>query len=37
MMKWPDDPNLPPWVHGRADALSLAIYDKAKSHAYPTQ
>ena len=28
----PDDPNLPPFVHGRADALALAIYDKAKPH-----
>ncbi len=27
----PDDPGLPPWVHGRADALSLAIYDRAKA------
>lgn len=27
----PDDPNLPPWVHGRADALSLAIYHSAKA------
>jgi hypothetical protein len=29
----PDDPNLPPWIHGRADALSLAIYDRAKANA----
>ena len=29
----PDDPNLPPWVHGRADALTLAIYDRAKPNA----
>lgn len=28
----PDDPNLPGWVHGRADALALAIYDKAKPY-----
>jgi hypothetical protein len=27
-----DDPNLPPWVHGRADALSLAIYQHAKQY-----
>lgn len=26
----PDDPNLPPWIHGRADDLALAIYSKAK-------
>jgi hypothetical protein len=29
----PDDPNLPPWIHGRADALTLAIYDRAKPNA----
>ena len=29
----PDDPNLPPWVRGRADALALAIYESAKSFA----
>lgn len=29
----PDDPNLPPWIHGRADALSLAIYNRAKPNA----
>jgi hypothetical protein len=29
----PDDPNLPPWIHGRADALSVAIYDRAKGFA----
>ena len=28
----PDDPGLPPFVHGRADALALAIYDRAKPH-----
>jgi hypothetical protein len=28
----PEDPNLPPWIHGRADALTLAIYDRAKGH-----
>jgi hypothetical protein len=26
----PDDPNLPPWVLGRAEALTLAIYNRAK-------
>ena len=31
----PDDPNLPPFVHGRADALSLAIYQHAKAFAVP--
>jgi hypothetical protein len=29
----PDDPNLPPWVTGRVDALSVAIYEAAKQHA----
>jgi hypothetical protein len=29
----PDDPNLPGWVHGRVDALSVAIYNAAKQHA----
>jgi hypothetical protein len=29
----PADPNLPPWIHGRADALQVAIYDRAKSFA----
>ncbi|MFT3691755.1 MAG: hypothetical protein QM831_01355 [Kofleriaceae bacterium] len=28
----PADPNLPPWVKGRADALNLAIYDVAKGY-----
>jgi hypothetical protein len=28
-----DDPYLPPWVLGRADALTLAIYDRAKPYA----
>jgi hypothetical protein len=28
----PDDPNLPPWVHGRVDALSVAIYERAKGY-----
>lgn len=26
----PEDPNLPPWVKGRADALALEIHDRAK-------
>ncbi len=26
----PDDLGLPPWVHGRADALTVAIYDRAR-------
>jgi hypothetical protein len=30
----PDDPNLPGWVHGRADQLALEIYELAKPHAY---
>lgn len=29
----PEDPNLPPWVRGRADTLSLDIYDRAKGFA----
>jgi hypothetical protein len=29
----PEDPNLPPWIKGRADVLSLAIYDRAKGYA----
>lgn len=29
----PDDPNLPPWVAGRVDSLSVAIYEQAKQHA----
>jgi hypothetical protein len=29
----PDDPYLPSFVHGRADALSLAIYQRAKPYA----
>lgn len=28
-----DDPNLPGWVHGRADSLQLAIYEHAKQYA----
>lgn len=26
----PDDPNVPGWVHGRVDALSMAIYERCK-------
>ncbi len=26
----PDDPNLPPWVLGRVDALAFAIYERAR-------
>ncbi|MEO6774938.1 MAG: hypothetical protein ABI467_18360 [Kofleriaceae bacterium] len=26
----PGDPYLPPWVNGRADTLSMSIYDQAK-------
>ena len=29
----PDDPNLPPWILGRADKLQLAIYERAKPYA----
>ena len=29
----PDDPNLPPWILGRADSLQLAIYNRAKQYA----
>ena len=29
------DPNLPGWVHGRVDALAVAIYEAAKQHAAP--
>jgi hypothetical protein len=29
-----DDPGLPPWIHGRADDLAIAIYKAAKPHAY---
>lgn len=28
-----DDPNLPTWIHGRVDALALAIYQRAKGYA----
>jgi hypothetical protein len=31
----PDDPSLPGWVHGKADALTLAIYERAKQYAAP--
>lgn len=30
----PDDPNLPPFVQGRADQLAIDIYKQAKPHAY---
>jgi hypothetical protein len=30
----PDDPNLPPFVLGRADQLALDIYNEAKPYAY---
>jgi hypothetical protein len=29
----PDDPYLPPWVLGRADALQIAIYQRARPYA----
>lgn len=29
----PDDPNLPPWVLGRADALWVSIYERAQGYA----
>jgi hypothetical protein len=28
----PEDPNLPPWVRGRADALAIAIYDRTRGY-----
>jgi hypothetical protein len=28
----PDDPSLPGWVQGKADALAVAIYDRAKPY-----
>ena len=28
----PDDPAMPPWVVGRIDALSVAIYERAKQY-----
>ncbi len=31
----PDDPNLPPWVLGRIDSLSVEIHDEAKK-LFPT-
>jgi len=31
----PDDPSVPGWVHGRVDALSVAIYQAAKQHTAP--
>lgn len=31
----PDDPSLPGWVHGRVDALAVAIYEAARPHAMP--
>lgn len=33
----PDDPNLPPWVHGRVDTLAVAIFEAARHHAVPLQ
>ena len=30
----PDDPNLPPFVLGRANQLAVDIYNEAKPHAY---
>ena len=30
-----DDPNVPGWVHGRVDDLTLAIYNNAKKYADP--
>ena len=29
----PEDPSLPPWVHGRADGLQLAIYERTRGYA----
>jgi hypothetical protein len=29
----PDDPNLPPWIHGRVESLQLAIYQRAQQFA----
>lgn len=28
-----DDPNLPPWIHGRVDTLAYSIYEHAKQYA----
>jgi hypothetical protein len=33
----PDDPNLPPWVHGRVDALYVAIHSRAKRFTTTTE
>lgn len=33
----PNDPGLPPWVHGRVDTLAVAIYEAARHHAVPLQ
>jgi len=33
----PDDPNLPPWVHGRVDALAVAIFEAARQYAVVQQ
>ena len=30
----PADPNLPPWVLGRADSLQIAIYDRARNFSH---
>lgn len=29
----PEDPNVPGWVHGRVDALAVAIYEEARQYA----
>ncbi len=31
----PDDPNLPPWVHGRVDTLAMDIYNASKQLVQP--
>jgi hypothetical protein len=31
----PEDPNVPGWVHGRVDTLSLAIYEHARKRYLP--
>ncbi|MDX2091847.1 MAG: hypothetical protein SFX73_28555 [Kofleriaceae bacterium] len=31
----PTDPDLPPWIHGRVNALAVAIYDAAKQYIQP--
>jgi hypothetical protein len=33
----PDDPNLPPWIRGRADTLALEIYKEARRYEAPPQ